>query len=302
MLAAAARAAEAPLPSRYRHHGDGVLNLNTTKGKATFRGRYRNADGSYDEAALRKIHAVFQAQYGQPISTIATRLIEYLDLLQDRFNPKARITIYSGYRSPAYNTGLRNKGKLAAKASLHQYGMAADIGIAGVHPAKIWKAVQEIGFGGAGYYGGKLVHVDVGPARSWDAATSGVGTGLSDENKLICLVADRDIYLSGEPIALRFTRMTLFPIGVQPTFLLEREKKPGEWKRVDDFRPAFTVAAEGTCPQFKDIGEMLNIRWTLPKRLKPGTYRVRASFCDRRSEAMPESIVTDPFEVRRETR
>lgn len=289
--------AEAPT-CRYFHCGDGSLTLATNKGSATFNGTYRNPDGTYDEAALRRINAVFSAKYGSPLSTISPRLIEFIDFLQDRFNPTGRVTITSGYRSPRYNTNLRKNGKLAAKASLHQYGMAADLWITKVSSEKMWHFVRELGFGGAGFYHGKNIHVDVGPARFWDETSSKVGTDISDDNKLIGIVADKDIYKPGEPIVMRFIRMTAFPIGVRTTFVLEQQNKDDEWKNVSEFTPTFAKAVEGDCPEFKDIGDMLGIGLTLPAKLKPGMYRLRASFCEKRYEQMPESVTTPSFEVR----
>ncbi len=282
---------------RYFHHGDGFLKLATDKSKVRFDGRFRNPDGTYDENAMRQINRVFLARYGNPISTISPRLIEFLDFLQDQFNPKGCLMITSGYRSPTYNTNLRNQGNLAAKASLHQYGMATDLWLAGVPSKRIWEFVRELKFGGTGYYHGKNVHVDVGPARFWDETTSKVGTGISDYNKLIEIVTDKDIYLPGEAIEMRFIRMTMFPIGIDSTFTLERKNKKGVWKRSDRFVPAFSKTASGKCPMFNDIGEMLEIKWQLPADLKPGRYRVQSSFCDKTYDEMPEEIFTPEFEV-----
>lgn len=284
---------------RYFHCGDGELNLATNKGGMKFRGRFRNPDGTYDEMAMKRIHAIFLARYGVPISTISPRLIEFIDFIQDNFNPKARVTITSGYRSPTYNTGLRKQGKLAAKASLHQYGMATDMWIAGVPAEKIWYFVRELSFGGVGYYHGKNAHIDVGPARFWDETSSKVGTDISDDNKLIGIVTDRDVYLPGEPVEMRFIRMTAFPVGVNPSFVLETPGKKGEWKEVEKFTPAFARAVEGTCPRFSDIGEMLGIRWQLPSKLGAGRYKIRVSFCEKEYEEMPGEIATPEFEVRR---
>lgn len=283
--------------SRYFYSGDGNIHLAGVKGGASFKGRYRKGDGTYDEAAIRRIHRVFQASYGDPIAAISPRFIEFLDFLQDKFNPGARITIHSGFRSPRYNTMLRENGKLAAKASLHQYGMAADLKIAGVPSERVWNFVRELGFGGAGYYHGAQVHIDVGPARFWDEATSGVGTDISEENKLVTIVTDRDIYLPGDTAEMRFIRMTAFPIGVSPQFTLERKGAGGEWMQVQAFAPAFRSMKEGTCLKFFDIGEMLAIRWALPKEIEAGRYRVRASFCEKQWEPMPAEIATPEFEI-----
>jgi uncharacterized protein YcbK (DUF882 family) len=294
-LASAALAGESPLVSRYFYHGDGVIAISS--GRGAFSGRYRLADGSYDPTALKRINRVFGASMSDPASSVSIRFIEFLDYLQDHFNPRARIQIASGYRSPDYNTRLREDGKLAAPASLHQYGMAADLSIAGVPPDVLWEYVKGLGFGGAGYYHGRLTHVDVGPARSWDEATSGVGTDISTENKLIGIIADKDVYRPGEAIELRFIRMTAYPVGVVPAFALEREDDTGRWKEAAAFAPAFGALAEGSCPHFEGIRALAGIRWQLPAVLAPGRYRVRAPFCDRASEAMPAAVETPAFEV-----
>ena len=283
--------------SRYFYKGDGRLNLLSAKNGIAFNGRYRKSKGIYDEKALKTIHRLFGGQNDKPISSISLRLIEFLDYLEDNLHPGARITIVSGWRSPQYNTDLRNKGRLAAKASLHQYGMAADIKIQGTSSKRVWNTVKKLGFGGTGYYKGKLVHIDVGPARSWDEKTSGVGTDISTQNKLIGLVTDYDIYLPGEMIDLRFIRMTAFPIGVIPEFVLEKVETDGQSKEIACFKPSFAIAAKSQCPQFSDIDQMMGIRWKLPSDILPGRYKIRTSFCQRLWEDMATEIVTPEFAI-----
>ena len=285
--------------SRYFYHGDGWISLVSDKNGISFNGQYRKSKGIYDEKALKTIYRLFGAEKDRPLSTISLRLIEFLDYLEDNLHPGARITIVSGWRSPQYNTDLRNKGRLAAKASLHQYGMAADLKIKGTSSKRIWNTVKKLGFGGTGYYKGELVHIDVGPARSWDEKTSGVGTDISTQNKLIGLVTDYDIYLPGEMIDLRFIRMTAFPIGVNPEFVLEKVEKNGQSKEITRFKPSFEIAAKNQCPQFSDIGQMMGIRWKLTNDILPGRYKIRASFCQRLWEDMPTEIFTPEFVINR---
>ncbi len=283
--------------SRYFYNGNGRLNLVNEKNKISFNGTYRVGKGMYNENALKEIHRIFGAEYDKPPSRISLRLIEFLDFIEDRLHPGARITIVSGYRSPKYNTNLRNKGKLAATASLHQYGMAADIKMQGTSSKRIWNTVKKLGFGGTGYYHGELVHIDVGPPRSWDEKTSGVGTDISIHNKLIGLVIDYDIYLPGEMIELRFIRMTSFPIGVIPEFVLEGVEKNGRTKQIARFKPSIASTAGGDCPQFSDIRQMMGIHWQLPAHIPPGRYKIRASFCQRPWEDMPPEISTPEFAI-----
>lgn len=289
-------AAEAP---RFFFSGDGHIRLASAKTGEAFAGPYRSGARSYAEEALKAIHRVYGAPYRPAAPILSLRLVEYLDFLEDRLQPGALITIASGYRPPEYNQQLRRKGALAAPASLHQYGMAADVAIEGVSARRLWETVKGLGFGGAGYYHGDLVHIDVGPARSWDETTSGVGTGISDDNKLIGLVTEADIHLPGETLGLRFIRMTAFPIGVAPEFTLERAATPEDIQVVARFQPDFTVAAAGPCPRLADIDQMAGLQWRLPERLPPGRYRIRARFCERAWDAMPPAVTTPEFEVAR---
>jgi uncharacterized protein YcbK (DUF882 family) len=282
---------------RFFHSGDGRLNLISEKNGRTFEGVYRRVAGDYDESALRAIYGVFDAPYDDAFPRLSLRLIAFLDFLEDRLRPGARMTITSGYRSPEYNTGVRNRGGLAAKASLHKYGMAADFVMDGVPSEQVWNTVKSLGFGGAGYYHGRTVHVDVGPARSWDEKTSGVGTDISDDNKLIGLVTDFDVYRPGETMTLRFIRMTAFPIGVMPAFTLDRISGDGAATEAVTFAPTFAEGKKGDCPQFDDIDQMAAIQWHLPADLSPGRYEIHARFCGRAWEAMPPEVATPIIEV-----
>lgn len=285
-------------PSRYFVSGDGKIRLVGARSKATFSGAYRLPDGSYDAAALHKIGRVYGAPGTMPATTISVRFIEFLDFLQDRLVPNEVITVVSGYRSPRYNTSLRESGKLAAKASMHQYAMAADVRLGSASSEAVWNFVKALGVGGAGFYHGGLVHVDVGPPRSWDETTSGVFTDISDNNKLIALMTDRDIYRPGESGTLQFIRMTAFPIGVAREVVLECIEKDGAAKKVASIPMQLSAGGAGACPQFASIESLAGIRWQVPEGVAPGRYRIRASFCEKAWEDMPAEAATPEFEVR----
>jgi uncharacterized protein YcbK (DUF882 family) len=286
-----------PARTRFFLSGDGHLNLASSKNGTTFDGRYRIAADRYDPEALRIVHQVFDAPYSPDKPRLSLRLLEYLDYLQDQLRPGSRITITSGYRSPAYNRNVRQGGGLAAKASMHQYGMAADFIMEGVPSRRVWEKVKALGFGGTGYYQGQTVHVDVGPARFWDETDSGVGTGISDDNQLIGLVADYDIYSPDTPMYLHFIRMTAFPIGVTATFELRRRSSAGEVLESMAFRADFNQSHQEDCPHLENIEQMAFIRWRLPHDLPPGRYDIQARFCDSLWERMPRQVATPVFVV-----
>ena len=282
---------------RFFHSGDGQLQLVSRKHGASFSGRYRLAGGVYDPKAYAAICRVFGAPCNTGARVLSLRLIEFIDFLQDRFNPGAEITITSGFRSPQYNASIRKKGGLAAKASLHQYGMAADLVLAGIDSGAVWRFVKKLGFGGAGYYHGRTVHVDVGPARWWDETSSAVGSGISNENRLIGLVCDFDFYRPGDLVTLRFIRMTAFPIGVNHAFELVQQGGRGAGPVTERFTPIFAAAARGRCIEFGDIDQMSGIQWQLPSDIEPGQYGIRARFCGNSWHAMPRVIETPVFYI-----
>ena len=289
--------ADAGGTSRFFHSGNGQIRIFSEKNGQAFAGIYRQGQDAYDPVALLAICRVFDAPCTAQRMHLSLRLIEFLDYLEDRFKPDALITITSGYRSPTYNTKLGDSGALAAKASLHQYGMAADLKMEGVPAKRIWEFVKDLGFGGAGYYQGETVHIDVGPARFWDEKTSGVGTGISDDNKLIGIVANYDVYRPGDEITLRFIRMTAFPIGVAAAFSLDRRTGEGQPRTVAIFRPLFKIPSRGPCLQFADIDQMDAIRWKLPAKLPQGDHVIRTRFCDNSWPDMPGEITTPVFKV-----
>lgn len=283
---------------RFYHSGDGEIYLAHNKSGQVFKGRYRLANGQYDEAAYKSISEVFGAPYDPGYRIMSMRLVEFLDFLEDRLGRGALLSIISGYRAPEYNNRLRKRGALAAKASLHQYGMAADFILQGVPSKQIWNYVKSLNFGGTGYYHGNTVHVDVGPARFWDEKSSGVGSGLSDDNKLIGLVTDYDIYHPGEVMVLSFIRMTAFPVEVQPEFQLVPRPKTAGTQAVVQFKPDVQPAAGKACLAFYNIRQMQAVSWTLPSGIPPGRYLIRARFCDSRGEKRPDQADSPVFEVR----
>ena len=284
--------------NRFFYSGDGYIHLVSQKNGKSFKGRYRKEYGQYRTDAYKQISAVFGAPYQSSRQVLSLRLIEFLDYLEDRLKPGALLTITSGYRPPEYNTKLRKGGALAAKASLHQYGMAVDLIVEGVSSKRVWEYVRSIGFGGTGYYHGKTVHVDVGPARFWDQKSSGVGTGLSDDNKLVGVVTDYDVYGPGELVTLSFIRMTAFPIKVQSEFKLIPKENPEKVGGILSFRPESEGNTAGSCGEFNTISQMASFRWHLPSDIMPGRYLVRAGFCDNLWEKMPQEVSTPEFEIR----
>lgn len=286
---------------RFEIRGPGTLSIRSTKNKFRFKGRYRRRDGRYVGRALKRINRVFGARYGRPEARISLRLIERLAYLQKRLRG-GWIVIGSGYRSPRYNRALRDKGRTVAKASLHQYGMALDLRLEGVKTEKVWRFCRKHRLGGAGYYGSPYMHLDTGPVRFWTQGTANVRKGTSDHNKRLILVPQYDRYRAGETMGLRFARMTAYPIGVSPRFVLERraasKKKGGaKWQATPRKGLRLDLGQRGECPSFRDQDAMARVRWSIPADTRRGRYRIRVTFCKTKYEAMPKSITSYPFSL-----
>ena len=217
----AAHPAHAREPRRFFLSGDGTLSIRSTKNRFRFNGRFRTRDGRYLPAALRRINRVIGTRYSDRAARVSLRFIEVLSFLRATLHGGV-ITVSSGYRSPRYNRSLRAKGRTVAKASLHQYGMAADLHIARVAPKLLWQTAKKHRVGGAGYYKSRWVHIDVGPPRSWTQGTANVRKGVSDDNKRLIVVPELDRYRSGETMSLRLARMTAYPLGVRQRWILEK--------------------------------------------------------------------------------
>lgn len=143
--------------------GNGKLTLTRNDNGETLTVRYRLSDGSYDAEALAKLNHLMRCALTGRETTMAVKLIELLDAVEDKFGKKGLILL-SGYRTPKNNGATPG----AVRHSLHMLGWAADIRIAGYSSTKIKKYGQKLGVGGVGYYPNKgFTHLDVGRPRYW---------------------------------------------------------------------------------------------------------------------------------------
>lgn len=266
--------------------GDGRIELKDAKTGRAERVQYRLADGSYPEEARRRIDRLFGIPDGSS-DQISLRLVSLLDFIEDRY--RRPIEINSGYRSPEYNADLRAKGRLAARASLHIEGMAADVVLGRRLAPVAFEDIKAMDCCGVGYYHGASLHVDTGPSRFWDETSSKVDTDISARNKRIMVATDRDIYLPGEVVTLRLARITDYPLSISADLSLLRDGEILGTFPVDSSRPCLSV--EGP--------EDRMYPWTLPSEFRPeGRLQVRISFCDKPFPEMPDHVDSNPFVIR----
>jgi hypothetical protein len=87
--------------------------------------------------------------------------MDKLQALRDRLGKP--LIVRSAYRSPEHNRAVGE-----APASKHMQGTAFDIAMANHDPVAFEAAARAVGFLGFGYYPRSgVMHIDLGPARSW---------------------------------------------------------------------------------------------------------------------------------------
>jgi uncharacterized protein YcbK (DUF882 family) len=125
-------------------------------------------NGSFDRAAMQKIHHILRDHRSGDVYPISANLIEMLYSLQSKLRTDSVIEIISGYRSPKTNAMLARQSDGVARQSYHTRGLATDIRMEGVSLRQIQTTALFMRRGGVGYYPrSDFVHVDVGPVRRW---------------------------------------------------------------------------------------------------------------------------------------
>lgn len=285
---------------RYFLEGDGDIAFANKNTGAVTRVTYRNADGSYNTAAIKTINQVFglPPDFGEDISF---RLISNLDFFQDKYTPGKPLTLYSGFRSPAYNQKLRNQKRKAGRTSYHIDGMAADVVFEGYDSKKIWEEIRQMNCCGVGHYDGVSVHIDSGRPRFWTTETALPKVDTPPQNKNIYLSIDKDIYLPGETMQLFFSGISDYPFGVKAQMELVDESGK---KNVRQVTPEFSENKNpdpSACMVLKDRKDTRQIFWKIPnewRAIHESPLRaVRVEFCDPITPLMPKTLLSRPFVI-----
>ena len=126
------------------------------------------ADGAYQADELTGIYHLLRDYRSGDVSPINSGLLDLLHTLSASLGTNEPFHVISGYRSPATNAMLAEKGSGVAKHSLHVEGLAIDIRVPGRELADVRRAALALAGGGVGYYASSdFVHVDVGRVRQW---------------------------------------------------------------------------------------------------------------------------------------
>jgi uncharacterized protein YcbK (DUF882 family) len=283
---------------RFFFEGNGRLVLRHAHFDTTLDVRYRRANGSYDAAALKQIEHFFRSREDGREAPISLRLIELLSYIQSHHHPRQMILL-SGFRSPEFNTDLRKAGGAVAQASLHTEAMAADITFTGLDMARLWRQLRDLGTGGVGYYrANKVLHIDTGPPRFWEASTSRVSENLSAGNARIFLRTDFDRYrdLNGAICALH--SVTAYPVTISAH---ARVAAVDEVPIVIEPANGAGLDADGCFAVSSPDVREFRVKGTPATGGHGGVHgqgRIVLSTCEPRIGKTPAEIISNPFEVR----
>jgi uncharacterized protein YcbK (DUF882 family) len=279
-LAAGAAAGE----PRFFIAGNGRLALRSLRSGIEADVTYRRPDGSYDEAALARLRRVLRSGDGKE-GPLEPRFVELLGWLYDATGGTKPLRIQSGYRSPAYNEGLRARGGKAASGSLHTEGMASDVALERAALRPLWERLRVLECCGAGYYpAGGFLHVDVGTPRFWDESTSRVGENLSAANARLFARTDFDRYHVGDAIEVRLHSLTTPPVRIA-----SRARLAASGAALDLASPA---AGAGGCVEADALTVLV-----VPASVAVARDAIVLETCEPRAGKTPATVLTNPIAI-----
>lgn len=273
---------------RFYFSGDGRLHMGNAHFAETLDVRFRNADGTYDPAALAAIARFFRSRTDGRSGPMSLRMIELLDWFEDQYQPR-RLVLVSGYRSPEFNQSLRNAGRRVAQASMHTEGMAADVQPVGRNLRQLWNTLRRKEIGGVGLYQQEgFLHLDTGAPRFWEAATSKVDQNLAKENARLFARTDFDRYDTLDGAVISLHSVTALPIAIR------RQARLGDAPVALAPRdPA--VRADGDCWVFTEPADRYEL--VVQGALAAPTDRrsLVLDTCPPRIGATPAHVLTNPI-------
>lgn len=293
LLLAAPLAAQTP-SDRFFFSGDGRLSFHHAHLGSDISVRFRRPDGSYDPQALAELQHFFRSRGDNREGRISLRLIELIDFVEQKLQPR-RMQLISGYRSPEFNDDLRSAGAMAARASLHTQGLAADILFVGVKLRPAWNRLRELRLGGLGLYQKEgFLHIDTGPPRFWEPQTSKVQEDLSGGNARLFARTDFDRYRDLAGARVQLHGVTKLPLRIA------REATVGDGAATVTLEPAEAMNLDGDeCLVLLDPSEVYEARVAAVHGEIEGRTRLTLRTCPPRLERTLESFASNEIEVSR---
>ena len=155
-------------------------------------------NGQYIASGLKKINWHLRDWRRNEPTKMDPKLLDLVWEAYRQSGSKGYITVISGYRSPASNSMLRQRGRGVAKNSQHTLGKALDFYLPDVKLSKLREIGLKLQVGGVGYYptsGSPFVHLDVGSVRHWPRMTRKELAAVFPDDKTIHIPSN------GKPLA-----------------------------------------------------------------------------------------------------
>ena len=242
-------------------------------GKINFYVYHLNEANEVVISDTKKISHLFRSRDSENVHLIDPRLLELIDQIEDHFGTR-QVEIISGYRSHAFNRELKETGHHVANESLHTKGMAADIHLDEITEEALRDYALSLNKGGVGFYPSlHMVHVDVGPVRTWgEPALRKPWVGEKNGSVPITLTVTPDRTLTKELERLIVVGAT-HASPLQNQIILQFFEKTG-WKDLRQFSLDILdcIASTPKIVSLKGWKEDL-------KGLPYGKYRLKMSTC-----------------------
>ena len=127
--------------------------------------------GEYVPGALHDVNHLLRDFRANAVKPIDPTLLDLLFALNGTLGTDQPFHVISGYRTPATNAMLQERGGAhsgVASHSLHIEGKAIDIRVPGIRLEHLRDVAKSLKLGGVGYYpASNFVHVDTGRVRYW---------------------------------------------------------------------------------------------------------------------------------------
>ncbi len=124
--------------------------------------------GKYRSEPLHAISHILRDHRADALRPMDLDLLDLLYRIKLRLRTDEPFEVFSGYRTPATNSLLRQRRSGVATRSLHMLGQAVDVGLPGRTLGELQQTALALQAGGVGYYPATgFVHLDVGPVRHW---------------------------------------------------------------------------------------------------------------------------------------
>ncbi len=258
--------------------GNGTISLYTYYHKERRAVTYLEGDKVRPEG-VREIERLFRTRDSESEHPVDLKLLKLLDQIEDHFGVR-QIEIICGYRSEEFNKALKKAGHNVANESFHVKGMAADIHLDEITEEALRDYALSLKAGGVGFYANlDMVHVDVGPVRTWGEAGQRKAW-IGEKNEAFPLTAT---VTPTRTLNQSLESLTLEPgpganVYIKPDIAIELFDG-GEWKNQGVITVDLWACDRPlTSPQKIPLKELGDFR-----KLPFGKFRFRVEACDGKS-------------------